>query len=245
MKLRLQILYKLLLLQVLGNTLSAQILTDSAFVAKVEHHITQEYINLLGSEAPIYNGKIYRPFLKLESSSHAFFLNNQYLSGSLVYEGLNYQNLNLMYDLVNDQLILLNFDKTGGIIVPKELVSSFFIDKHHFINIKSDVLNKKDISPGYYQLLYQGEINLLARKTKKIDEIISPEGIKYSISQQDKYYLFKDSAYHHIRNQKDLLQILRSNPDQNLSFLKKEKLDFKKNNEGAMVKLLNFYDSKN
>ena len=233
----------LIIISFFARTMQAQVLTGSSYVEKVTLNTLENYTNAQHSEAPIYNGKVYRPDLKLDGDGHTLFQDSKYATGTIVYNGLSYTNVGILYDLVLDQLVLLNFDEVGGIMVPSDHIDAFSIHNHTFINLKTIKAEATKINPGYYDLLYSGTKDLLAKRTKKIAETTNQHKVIRTVSQQDKYYLLKDTVYIPIKNKTDLLKQLSETQQQNQLFIKKQRLNFRKEKEKAMVELLKFHDS--
>lgn len=103
----------------------AQALNDSLYVRELTRIMVENYTNAQYSQAPIYNGKVYRPDLKLDGDGHTLFYDSRYTTGTVIYNGLTYNNIMLLYDLVLDQLVLLNLDKAGGIMIPSDHIDEF------------------------------------------------------------------------------------------------------------------------
>jgi hypothetical protein len=217
--------------------------SDSLFVAKVSNNITSHYLNQLGSGAPIYNGKKYIPDVRLDEDGHTLFINDRYTNGEFVYNGYAYKNKSLMYDLLYGQLILLNFDEVGGIVVKPDLVDSFSLHNHKFINIKPSQVKDKEITPGYYDLLYDGYDALLAKRIKKITENTTQYKVERIVAQENTYYLYKNNKYNLVKGKKSLLKLLHDTNPQNLQYIKSHRLNFRENKENAMMELVKFHDS--
>lgn len=235
----------LLLFMFTGLPVFSQDLSDSLFVAKILQFTDTTYSSLSGTKSPIYNGRRYSPYGKFTDNGHVYFLNNKYAQGSIVYDGYTYRNVSIMYDLVRDQLILLHFDNVTGITVISQHVDSFTMNSHPFVNIRAND-SRMDIAglkQGYYDLLYKGKIDLLAKRVKTVNEKVTQTMVESSVSQEDRYYLFSDSVYTEIKSKKDLLKLLRSTRGQNLQFIKANHLNFKRDKENALIELVKFHDS--
>ena len=224
------------------SPLAAQIVNDSLFVARAEQNMNSIYTSRLESKAGLYNGKMYHQDLKLDQGGHTLFKDNQYTEGTIIYNGQTYRSVGLMYDLVHDQLVL-SVDRAGGVIVPPEYADSFSLHGHRFINIRLDRSSRNEITPGYYDLLYDGTISLLAKRTKKITETTNQHKVVRTVSQQNRYYLLKNDAYIPINNKKNLLTQLDETHQENQLFINRNRLNFRKDKEKAMIELLKFHDS--
>jgi len=217
---------------------------DSAFVARVSANITDYFTASLRKGAPIYNGKeYYRKHPRFIEGEHAFFLASQYQTGTVTYEGYTYRNVELMYDLIRDELLLLHFDKETDIVLDPEKVDAFSFLGHNYINIKEAEAKRNNLSSGYYDLLYQGKIALLAKRSKTVRENITQAGVERSVSQHNRYYLLKDSVYTLLKNKKSLTKLLKSTQSRNQQYIKNNQLNFRNDTENAMLDLVGYHDS--
>lgn len=221
----------------------AQAGEDSLFVTEVTQKAISRLLNFQKTDGPLYNGKMHHPHPKFKDGEHTSFINDHYTQGTIVYDGLTYKDLSVMYDLVRDQLLLLNKDSSGGIVVQPDHVDFFSLHNHNFVNIKPGTASK-NVAPGYYDLLYNGQISLLVRRVKKVTEKVS-QYVEKVVEQTTTYYLFKDSVYIRIRDKKHLIRLLNATQNENKAYIKAVKLDFNRNKEDAMLRLVSFHDSLN
>lgn len=239
--------HKLLLCTILATvvcTPAQSQVDDSAFVASVSTNITDYFTASLGKGAPIYNGKVYyRTHPRFIEGGHAFFLASQYQTGTVTYEGYTYRNVELMYDIIREELLLQHFDKGTDIILNPEKVDAFSFLNHNYINIKEPEAKKNDLLQGYYDILYQGKISLLAKRSKMATEKISQTGSEWSVFQYNRYYLLKDSVYTLLKNKKSLTKLLKSTQSQNQQYIKSNQLNFRNDTENAMLNLVRYHDS--
>ena len=114
---------------------------------------------------------------------------------------------------------------------------------HNYIHIKKTEAETHKLSTGYYDILYQGQIALLVKRSKKVTEKISQAGVEHSVSQYNHYYLLKDSVYILLKNKKRLTKLLKSTQGQNQEDIKSNQLNFRKDTENAMLSLVRYHDS--
>ena len=224
-----------------GSAVKAQEKNDSLFIAEVTANIAKLSSNPDQRASALFNGKVHNPHLRFKDGGHAFFMNEKYTEGTVTLNGVIYHLVNLMYDIVRNELVLLNIDQTNGIVLQPENVNSFTLHQHHFINIKQA---QQEIKAGYYDLLYKGRMSLLAKREKEVTEKID-QTIEKVVSEKTSYFLLKDAKYHPVNGKAALLKLLHSTNTENLAFIKKNKLNFKKDLANAMVSLINFHDSFN
>ncbi len=217
---------------------------DSAFVARVSANITEYFTASLAKGAPIYNGKVYyRTHPRFINGGHAFFLTSQYQPGTVIYEGYTYRSAELMYDIIRGELLLLHFDKVTDIVLDPEKVDAFSFLGHNYINIEDAEAKENNLSAGYYDVLYQGKISLLVKRSKMVTERITQADVERSVSQRNRYYLLKDSVYTVLKNKKSLTKLLKSTQSQNQQYIKNNQLNFRKDEKNAVLNLVRYHDS--
>lgn len=225
-----------------NSLIFAQTISDSLFVTSVANRTANRYLNRLESEKTIFNGKEYHPDNKLDDNGHTLFIKDQFVQGSITYDGNKYEDVYIKYDLVKNQLVLLNYDGIGGIILMSNHVDSFFLNDHTFINLKPKKTTGKQIEPGYYDLLYNGSIKLFAKRKKKIAEVINQYKVLRMVEEQETYFLFKNDEYFPLKGKRSLLKSLNSTNLNTQKYINLKGLNFRKNKENAMIELLKFYD---
>ena len=106
--------------------------SDSAFYASSIHQLYHIYFNQIGQSAELYNGAEYiRNGQK--ANGFPFFESNDLLPGSVSCQGVIYQDVQLQYDLVLDELVTNNYAHNALIRIPREKLDSFSISGHHFL----------------------------------------------------------------------------------------------------------------
>jgi hypothetical protein len=192
------------------------------------------YQSYIGADAAIYNGYAYQPHYQgVQGSPH--FLTDNITDGSLTYEGLNYIHIPLLYNLVLDQLIISD-PKGQLLILSPDKVQQFSLADHHFVHLSTTN------TPGYYELLRSGYISLFVRHTKKIVEKIESAELHRYISSRDDYYLYKQDHYYPVESGRSLLTLLADKKQQLQQYQRSEHIRFKKDAEGAMEKITDYYN---
>lgn len=217
-----------------------------SFLADVEQQMINSFTNKLINHNTIYNGKMYIPNTKPNDGGHPMFISNKYVDGYVCINQFKYSHVNLQYNLLEDQIILLNHDQVGGVILSIDDVQEFSLHNHQFVYIKPNSNQQDMISTGYYNQLHKGlNFTLFAKRTKKISEITIETGVKRSFIQQNKYYLFKNNYYHLVKTKKDLLTILDGKKELLLKYAKTNKLNFRNNQERAIYEMVKYFDTLN
>jgi hypothetical protein len=97
-----------------------------------------------------------------------FFLDGTFLKGSVVFNGILYGDLDLKYDIANDELIF-SLENHPVICLNKEMVDSFTLQfQNRNYNIINAGYDTSSILKGYINLLYSGPSALYVKYTKLI-----------------------------------------------------------------------------
>ena len=189
----------------------------------------QLYLKAFDPDLPLKHGKQYGYFYPHSEGKH--FVNDP--QASLRYDGANYKNVDIYYDMHN-QLILVRNYQAGGrqyVILQQEKVESFQLNgkQYYYFEALPDTFMK----PGYYQIAYeQGDTQLYVRQHRKLDENRSrqPGAARSSFVIADIHYLIRPSGVQIIKSRKDLIQLFQ-HPDEVEAFLKDDKIRLKPREE--------------
>src|SRR5437868_11207273 len=99
----------------------------------------------MSRQSQLLNGSTYIEY-KPQKDEHPYFLPEWY-SGSIVYDGEQFDNVALLYDLNADVLVTENIYGANKIQLVSEKVDRFIIEKHLFV-----LLTGQKIENGFYEL---------------------------------------------------------------------------------------------
>jgi hypothetical protein len=201
----------------------------------------EHYYKFTDQRSRLYNGKefiAYHPAME----GHAFFTDDQFHKGTVMYDGLKFEDVNIQYDLVRDDLVIQHFDVFFKLVLVPEKVQWFVVNEHKFKRLVKDSLNKIPLATGYYDFLHEGDIELLVRRTKRIEETVT-DRVTQRIAAKDFFYIHKDGVYHPVRSLKGLLSVLKENSRNIRQELRRQKIKFRKNREKAILTAVKLYDS--
>ena len=159
-------------------------------------------------------------------------------NAAVLYDGILYQNVPAKYDTVKDLLLVAHPNGYTMLSLFSPRVDSFSFAGHRFFYWD----NKKDLAPGFYELLQEGKVSILAKRVTKIEEnILAPErGERFDPA--DEFYAEKDGRYYRVRSEKAILALFPEKAKEAHRYLKSAKIRFKKNQEKAILRLAEFYN---
>lgn len=150
-------------------------------------------------EQHLYNGIEWQP-LYPSATGHEFFLTDNYITGDITSEGIEYSGIRMKYDICNDNLILL-WQSTFPIIIDRKRTDSFILryDSRERRFINSDGLCP-DIQ-GFAEVLHSGHSMVLARHTKVLSANASLSSYE-QFRENTKYYYIVNGNCSQIRSTK-------------------------------------------
>jgi hypothetical protein len=226
-----------------GNTVHAQSLQqDSIFYQTALANTISIYYKQLGDQSQLLNGSHYASMGYNFRTGSAYFLSDSFNSGSLVYDGILFDSLSLLYEDLRQLLVAKRESYLLQFI--NQRISSFIISGHHFIRLVADSTNKGLDKTGFYEILYPGgHIDLLKETAKNIIEVPSAyEGILRYINASNSYYFKRDNAYVQIRSKKELFEFFGDRRKDLQRFIKKSRLNFRKDKENTLIQAAGFFD---
>lgn len=172
---------------------------------------------------------------------HPYFGSDSLISGRVQYRGKTFL-VPMRYDLVSDVVVIQH--TTGhGIILQSDKIRSFSLLGHTYIR-PADT-SSRDLRPGFYDLLYTGPTQLLARRTKTVLLNPAAPGGYGQFDSTTTFYVRKNGRYQAVKNKKRLLEVLGDRKKQLVAYARKQKLRFRPDPEPAILRLTQQYDALN
>jgi len=169
---------------------------------------------------------------------------NAFTTGAVYYDGSYYRGVPMLYDLYSDEIVVLLYNHFTKYSLLKNRVKSFDFLGHHFINISTDTINNKsELNSGFYDELYNGKTEVLAKRSKSIQtNSAGTMGADRYFSPDNDFYLRKNHTYYKISAQRELLSVLQDKKKELQQYIKANQIKFRSNPEEAMVKIATYYD---
>ncbi len=194
----------------------------------------------LSSDSRLYNGYEYirnGVFAK----GFPFFDADGLVPGSLTYDGILYPDIELEYDLVLDQLVIR--DPTGKTLISliSQKINHFSIGSHYFRYLNQFKGNLVTLDAGIYEQLYaEGRLALYARHDKKlIFPSNNQEQARYVAN--NTYFLRKDDQFYPVEGEGSLLSALKDKKEALRTYIRANKLHFKRDLEQSLVQTTAYY----
>jgi hypothetical protein len=218
-------------------------LSDSAYSDAL-----QLYHAYMTPEPALYRGNRYVDYSNRIQQGQPFFVSGDMRIGTLTYNGIIYDHVPMIYDLVLGIVVINDPMRVFKISLIMDLVDSFNIADHPFIRLR-DSLNPSAPRNGYYERLYQREGGFtLLKKEKKTyiqNMVVSSDNIQNYINYSVAYYLKKGNTYYSINSKKALYAVLKDRKPDVKKFIRKNSLNWRQDKESLILKVVSWYDTLN
>ncbi|GAB3333519.1 hypothetical protein GCM10027299_41140 [Larkinella ripae] len=222
--------------RVFGQSASA----DSSFRENAIRHANTRYVRSVTDQARFYNGAEYvghSPAIK----GHPY-VDSLWRTGTITYDGVDYQNVQLLYDLVDDVVVVPHIDSVYRIQLQSIKVNRFTIPNHHFVRIVRDTARNIGLRTGFYDQLYDGRSKVLARRSKTIKSEFVQNTVKEEYLTENSFYIGKNGIFYPVKTKRSVLNLLADQKKTLRKYLRENRIKFAKNREAAIVKLTQQYD---
>jgi hypothetical protein len=170
-----------------------------------------------------------------------YFLDGSNLRGSVVFNGKHYSDLDLRYDIANDEL-LFSLENHPVILLNKEMVDSFtlaFQDRTYIIfNAGNDT---SAALKGYVNLLYRGPSSLYVKYSKKIYPL-AVDGRFDLFAEEHQVFLKTTDGILLIKSKKKLFDIMKDQKKELNHFIRINKLRCSMKSPESFTPVLEYYD---
>lgn len=221
-------------LLLLSFATEAQQIRDSTYVASAGNNAIQFYAQTIGSRSNLFNGIEYRDYVPLDEETPLLFSDVVY--GSVVYDGERYDNVPMYYDIEKD-VLLVSYPQGTKVQLLPERVSSFEMENRRFANLRDG-----KVSPGYYEVLYDGNMKFYAHRDKELKLRQNGNETSHEFDYTVKYYILKNGVYHTVKSKRSVLNLVSDRAKELKRSVRESKLKFGKNREKAITYILTRYE---
>lgn len=215
---------------------------DSAAVAAAVAAATRTYATALGTETLLYDGAEYVDYTAPGTRGHQFWGGPGAQPGSVVYRGGAFAGLPMHYDLVRDQLVLLYPGQAVAIVLVPEKVASFTLSGRRFVRVVGDSLAAGALPTGFYELLADGPVRLLARHSKRVFQTLIGQSLTLEYRQTDALYVRTATTTAEVAGLRKLVALLPNHQDEVQRFARQQQLSFAPASRAASAeRLLRYY----
>lgn len=203
---------------------------------------TEFYKQFIGTEAEIYKGPVSGSFNYTLTKGNRFFLPIQTKQGKVLYNGLMFHNIPLLYDVLHNKLITTRPSDNQSFDILNQHVSYFELEGHRFTHLQNPPV--KNMPAGFYEIHFEGQkCSVYELHSKLLNEDLGEQFKRYLIEDNQVIYLKKDMAYFRVDKKKDLFRIFETKQAEIKSFIKTNNLKLAKINAATMAKIAEYFET--
>ena len=214
---------------------------DSALLQQSVERVYALYRTHMHLQSHLYNGSEYVDYDHY-IEGHQYFESDEWEGGSVHYDGTLYRDVPLLYDVRLDQVVTENLAGPLRIRLVPEKVRYFTLLGHTFVRIVADSTTQGGMRTGFYDQLYDGNVQVLAKRVKLIHEQITSGRVERDFYERNRYYIRKGGQFYAVKRKGSVLGVFDDRKKELQKFLREQKIRYRKAPESAMVQLARQYD---
>lgn len=215
---------------------------DSTVLSQSIASAREDYFTTIRSQAEVYNGSEYVDFER-RIVGHQFFETDLHEEGSIVYEGIEYQNLEMQYEIYRDLCLIKHFSEKGfaySIELNSQKIQEFRLLDHRFVFLSEDSVEKFNMKAGFYDIVMDREVKYFVKRIKTINQQSSAD-LTEEFLQKDKYFILKDQQYHQVRSRRSVLKLFPAYKKPLKKYFRRNRIYFNDDREFAIGEAIRVY----
>ena len=200
---------------------------------------TSDYSNIL-------YGVVYEPE-NYNSVGHPFFSEDKFLNTSLIYNGQEYNDLRIKYDVYNQNIILYQdlypdqyrFLKLNNNLIKEFVITDHLNRKHYFKTF--DNLSDQFKGIKFYEVVYENGILYLIIRSKEFQEL-AIEYNKNRFLDKSKHLIIKNGEIHLFKNKRSFLLVFSEKKKELKKYIRREKLKVKLDKPENITRIIKYLD---
>jgi len=155
--------------------------------------------------------------------------------------GAEIRDMALRYNIYNDQMEFEKDGKVLSIALPNEVVR---INMSGKVFIYKPYITARNVSASYFQVLYEGDYQLLKREQVKLrspsEKTYSDDSLRFERTPPQFYLRYGNGMAHFVYSQKTLIKVLQPISQNVINYIKSNKISTK--DEKQLIELMEYMD---
>jgi len=220
---------------------------DQSLIDRQIEYIQRSYSSRVEASKEIINGKEYLSYYTRSQSKPLLFVNKK-RSATVFTRSRKYINLILQYDTFLDEVVYTDTSRTLNYRFPeialnKDIVQGFNLyfedDSLQFRYFRRPECLKKNLTEGFYEVVYQGKSNYIIRHTSSYYVREGRNEYKYS----PENYISVGDVFYRVKTKANLLKLFGGKSGEVKKYLHSNRVRIKQAGKNEFVSIIKFYDS--
>jgi hypothetical protein len=202
---------------------------------------TNESIDdVYGSDPLLFNGKYYTFYPPLNTGGTQYLIDRQFELGTAKLRGVTYSNLNLNYDIYNQQLILKYISNTGANNMI--IISDAWLESFSFKGMNFELIPTQDTLKRIFQVIGTGADRICYswRKELDLDNFYGAKNHVFSVPRKE-MSVISGTNFTKFWNNKSFCALF--DPEKKVAvkgYLRKNSIKVRKADDQKMAELINY-----
>ncbi len=215
------------------------VLFSSVFSRSFAQVLQNEADKIYGLDPLLYNGRVYTYFVPSSTNGNQFLSGREFSRGEVSIRGTQFKDVDLNYDIFNQQLLLSYHDLVGAesiLEISKAWLNSFRIGNRNF-----ELIAGTDSVPHIYQVIGDSSIRILYSWRKDLN-LEHAGTLNYIFSAPLKTsFINIEGRIIRYKNNKGYVSIFKSgNQEAIKKYLRQHRISVKKASDLEMYKLISY-----
>ena len=201
--------------------------------------VVLNYLTEAKEYAALYTGKIETPY-NVAFENHPYLETSGYVSGTLCYNRVVYQDVLMRFDLFRDEITVVSPDVPHRVVLNNEKFNYAVL--HGLTIIKS--ADEKGAKTKFVVLLHNGTFPVVKKQTLRIlEESLSDRTLSRTFQVQRQYVVYVNNIPYAVKNKNSILKLFSGRKKELNEYAKQHKLNFKKEIEQSIIELITYYEN--
>jgi hypothetical protein len=221
----------------------AQTLTspDSSLLAGPVQAARQRYV-VDAPESRLLNGIAYVNHVSGSVRGRPFFQTGEPQAGKLDYDGQLFTGVPLLYEQVQDQVLLYGPAQAGPLQLVRQKVRAFELAGHRFVRLPTDSAGV--VREGFYDLVVDGPAQLFVKRTKKVQAATGGYSLTGEYEEKTQFFVWRNKIFYEINTLKQTLAALSDRKAQIQAYARENRLRYvTEDREASLTALVKHYNT--
>lgn len=215
-----------------------------AFLGNVHPSFAQEeainsYLESVNDYSYLHSGQLEMGYNRMAYTNTPYFLGQDYVAGTITFNGIVYPNQRIRFDLHKKHLVVLLPKKQLAKVVDPAKTAQFTIHGITFVKLSPTAESK--LPTDFYSLLLEGKhFTLYGREYSEYHRTLS--SISTTFVHKSKYYLFMNNTYYPITGKKSFTKLFPAFKKEINNMVKDQELDFRKEKVKSIIQVATYCD---
>ncbi|MGJ7033482.1 hypothetical protein [Niabella hirudinis] len=201
-------------------------------------YLPERFYTTFSNDLPIYNGRLYQGYLPTIAGT-PFMDADQWTEGTVFFDSTWYKNTRLKYDVVAGELVIETPGKMP-VILPANPLYAFTLGQERFIKLGPG--NSKVLPAGFYEILDEGRLTVLALRKKIIKETTGQSVVEREFIWNNRFYIYQNNLFYPVTSKKNLYALTKEKKAAIHKALKRKQIRFRKDPETAIRTAAQLYN---